>query len=150
MNPAIDKLHSTWVDDSILAMQRPNDVLMKESNLIEQFKLNGIVAVFNLTEPGEHPYCGGGNLKESGFPYHPEKLMASGSKTPNHSKKCRNIISKFDYIDYVLFYVVKHFNYAWPDMTAPSLNLMKDIVRVACNEIIQGGKVSIMYMDYMY
>jgi hypothetical protein len=86
-NPAIDKLHSTWIDDSILAMQRPNDMLMKDSDLIEQFKRNGIVAVFNLTEPGEHPYCGGGNLKESGFPYHPEKLMASGSKNTNYSQK---------------------------------------------------------------
>jgi hypothetical protein len=28
-------------------------------------------------------------------------------------------------------------------MTAPSMNLMKDIVRVACNEITQGGKVSV-------
>jgi hypothetical protein len=79
-NPAIDKLHSTWIDESILAMQRPNDALMKDSNLIEQFQSNGIVAIFNLTEPGEHPYCGGGNLKESGFPYHPEKLMAAGSE----------------------------------------------------------------------
>ena len=79
-SPAIDKLHSTWVDDSILAMQRPSDTLMCESNLIDKFVSNGIVAIFNLTEPGEHPYCGGGNLKESGFPYHPEKLMAAGSK----------------------------------------------------------------------
>ena len=86
-NPAIDKLHSTWIDDSILAMQRPSDMLMKDSDLIEQFKRNGIVAVFNLTEPGEHPYCGGGNLKESGFPYHPEKLMASGSKDTSYSQK---------------------------------------------------------------
>lgn len=79
-SPAIAKLHSTWVDDSILAMQRPSDTLMRDSNLIEQFVSNRIVAVFNLTEPGEHPYCGGGNLKESGFPYYPEKLMAAGSK----------------------------------------------------------------------
>ena len=79
-NPAIDKLHSSWIDDSILAMQRPNDTLMKESNLIEQFRSNNIVAIFNLTEPGEHPFCGYGNLKSSGFPYQPETLMAAGSE----------------------------------------------------------------------
>lgn len=79
-NPAIEKLHSSWVDDSILAMQRPNDTLMKESNLIEQFQANNIVAIFNLTEPGEHPFCGYGNLKSSGFPYYPETLMAAGSE----------------------------------------------------------------------
>lgn len=78
-NPALEKLHSSWIDDNILAMQRPHDALFKDSNLIEQFKDNNIVAVFNLTEPGEHPYCGHGNLKTSGFPYQPELLMAAGS-----------------------------------------------------------------------
>lgn len=38
-----------------------------------------ITAVFNLTLPGEHPYCGDG-LGVSGFPYDPEKdLMAENS-----------------------------------------------------------------------
>lgn len=38
-----------------------------------------ISAVFNLTLPGEHPYCGDG-LGASGFPYDPEKdLMAENS-----------------------------------------------------------------------
>lgn len=61
-------------------MQRPNDSLIKDSRLLEQFRSNNIVAVFNLSEPGEHPFCGYGNLKSSGFPYDPEKLMAVGSK----------------------------------------------------------------------
>ena len=78
--PAIDKLHSSWIDDSILAMQRPNDSLIRDSKLLEQFQSHNIVAVFNLSEPGEHPFCGYGNLKSSGFPYDPEKLMAVGSK----------------------------------------------------------------------
>lgn len=29
-------------------------------------------------------------------------------------------------------------------MTAPSINLMKDIVRVACSEIVLGGKVDFL------
>jgi hypothetical protein len=79
-NPAIDKLHSSWIDDSILAMQRPSDAIIEEANLIEQFKTHNIVAVFNLTEPGEHPFCGYGNTKVSGFPYNPETLMMAGSE----------------------------------------------------------------------
>ena len=39
-----------------------------------------IAAVFNLTLPGEHPYCGDG-LVSSGFPYDPEKdFMAERSE----------------------------------------------------------------------
>jgi hypothetical protein len=37
---------------------RPSDSIIKEANLIAQFKANDIVAIFNLTEPGEHPFCG--------------------------------------------------------------------------------------------
>lgn len=77
--PAIPKLHSTWISNSILAMQRPNDSLIHNADLIEQFKSNQITAIFNLTEPGEHPFCGCGVLN-SGFPYSPEKFMANGSK----------------------------------------------------------------------
>ena len=85
-------------------------------HLIEQFRSHAITAVFNLTEPGEHPFCGHGILTSSGFPYHPEAFMASG---------------------------IKHFNYSWPDMTTPSIPLMKDIVRIARNEILKGGKIAV-------
>lgn len=46
----------------------------------------GVVAIFNLTEPGEHPHCGDGLEKISGFPYLPETFMREGSEsrsTPN-------------------------------------------------------------------
>ncbi len=80
-NPAISNLHSSWINDSILAMQRPSDGLFIQGKVLDSFVSNKITAVFNLTEPGEHPYCGSGVLPETGFPYSPEKLMAVGSKS---------------------------------------------------------------------
>ena len=98
-------------------MQRPSDELINgDAKLVEQFCKIGISAVFNLTEPGEHPFCGCGLNAHSGLPYSPEKLMQRG---------------------------IKHFNYSWPDMTAPSLSLLLDIVQVACREIVSGGKVAV-------
>lgn len=41
----------------------------------------GITAVLNLTEAGEHPYCGDGLEESSGFPYLPEIFMQEGSKS---------------------------------------------------------------------
>jgi protein tyrosine phosphatase domain-containing protein 1 len=60
-------------------MQRPSDEHFVHHKFVEQLKENNIVAVFNLQEPGEHPFCGYG-IKPSGFSYYPEKLMAAGSK----------------------------------------------------------------------
>lgn len=79
ISPAIENFHCNWITNEILAMQRPSDEQFETINLLEQFKLLNITAVLNLTEPGEHPFCGYG-IKESGFPYSPEKLMAVGSK----------------------------------------------------------------------
>eukprot|EP01017_Pseudomicrothorax_dubius_P047948 TRINITY_DN8655_c0_g1_i1.p1 TRINITY_DN8655_c0_g1~~TRINITY_DN8655_c0_g1_i1.p1 ORF type:complete len:436 (+),score=90.54 TRINITY_DN8655_c0_g1_i1:242-1549(+) len=53
-------------------MQRPSTRLINEFGIIEQFKNHCIEAVFNFEEPGEHPYCGDGILKSSGFSYDPE------------------------------------------------------------------------------
>ena len=64
-------------------MQRPSDDLIDSVNLIYQFTERGITAIFNLTEPGEHPFCGSGNETSSGFPYTPEKFMGVGSKQAN-------------------------------------------------------------------
>ena len=38
---------------------------------------------------------------------------------------------------------IKHFNYSWPDMTAPRLSLLKDIIIVACNELDLGNKIAV-------
>lgn len=35
----------------------------------------GVTAVFNLQEPGEHPFCGDGISSRTGFSYTPELLM---------------------------------------------------------------------------
>jgi len=75
-----------------------------------------ITAVFNTTQPGEHPFCGAGILEQTGFPYSPEKLMAVG---------------------------IKHFNYGWPDMAIPSIHSMMNIVQIAVSEIESGGKIAI-------
>jgi len=67
--------------EDILAMQRPSDSILLDGKVLDSFVSNKISAIFNLTEPGEHPYCGCGILDASGFPYSPEKLMAVGSKS---------------------------------------------------------------------
>ena len=38
---------------------------------------------------------------------------------------------------------VKHFNYAWKDMTAPTISLMMDIVQVAMAELSSRGKIAV-------
>ena len=50
--PAIDHLHSTWINDSIIGMQRPSDFLFDECNVLNALKAAKITDVFNLTEPG--------------------------------------------------------------------------------------------------
>jgi hypothetical protein len=37
--------------------------------------------------------------------------------------------------------VVKHFNYSWPDMTVPTMGVMRDIVNVARCELYGKNKV---------
>lgn len=113
--PAIAQLHSHWINDSIIAMQRPNDIAF-ENGALKDMVTKKVTAVFNLTEPGEHPYCGTGNLAISGFPYSPEKLMHVG---------------------------IKHFNFSWQDMTVPSLQLMFDLVNIAVVELTNGGKIAV-------
>lgn len=114
--PALEHVHSSWVTESIIAMQRPSDNLIDKSNLIDQFINLGVGAVFNLTEPGEHPYCGPGLIEATGFPYTPERLMAKG---------------------------INHFNYSWPDMTAPPLSMMLDIVQVASHQLSEKRKLAV-------
>lgn len=74
-SPAITGLNSDWITPLILATQRPSSRLIKEFDLAKVFKQEGIRAVFNLQEPGEHADCGDGNRKESGFSYLPEEFF---------------------------------------------------------------------------
>ena len=71
----IDGLHSNWVTGDVLACQRPSSRIIREFDLIDQFRRNRITAIVNLQEPGEHPFCGDGINKESGFSYRPEEFM---------------------------------------------------------------------------
>lgn len=130
-NPAIKCLHSHWITDYIVAMQRPNDQSFIDGALVDMIEKN-ITAVFNLTEPGEHPYCGCGVIHETGFPYSPQILMDSGSKF---------YINIFKRLIFIESCIVKHFNYSWRDMKIPTLDTMMNIVYVAVNEIKKGGKV---------
>lgn len=42
-------LHSSWITDSILAMQRPNDKIL-EKGILQEFINNKLSVIFNLTE----------------------------------------------------------------------------------------------------
>jgi hypothetical protein len=115
--PAIEKLHSSWISDYIIAMQRPYEALFTtDYSIVHQFRRNRVTAIFNLTEVGEHPYCGCGILECSGFSYDPNQFMLAG---------------------------INYFNYSWRDMSVPTMNLMMNLVHVAVNEIWRGGRVAI-------
>lgn len=100
---AIAGLHSHWVLDRIVAMQRPSERLIREHGVCEQFRRLGIRAVVNLQQAGEHPYCGDGILLESGFSYRPETFMEAG---------------------------ISYFNFPWHDMGVPSHAVLMSIVQV--------------------
>eukprot|EP00941_MAST-03F_sp_MAST-3F-sp1_P005860 g5860.t1 len=108
-------LHSNWVTDRLLACQRPSSRIISEFDLAGQFRKLGINAVFNLQEPGEHPYCGDGIIS-SGFSYLPEEFMHEG----------------------ILFY-----NFAWEDMTVPTCNQMLNIVKCMAYSIEGGFKIAV-------
>ena len=99
---AIRGLHSSWVTEDVLAMQRPSSRLLHEYGILEQFQAHGVGAIINLQEPGEHALCGDGN-QEGGFSYRPEEFMDAG----------------------IFFY-----NFGWLDMSVPTLDMMMRIVQV--------------------
>ena len=74
----------------------------------------GVNAIFNLQEPGEHPFCGDGINLKTGFSYNAETLMGHG---------------------------VSYFNFFWKDLTNPSFEKLLNIVQVMDFIIKQGGKV---------
>ncbi|CBJ29564.1 conserved unknown protein [Ectocarpus siliculosus] len=113
---AVNGLHSHWISDSIIGMQRPSSRLIKTYDIVGQFKRKGVTAIFNLTEPGEHPHCGDGLEKASGFPYLPETFMREG---------------------------ISVYNFSWEDMTTPSMALLSDIIRVALSCLRTGGKIAV-------
>mmetsp|Transcript_4798 Transcript_4798/g.10083 ORF Transcript_4798/g.10083 Transcript_4798/m.10083 type:complete len:588 (-) Transcript_4798:255-2018(-) len=113
---AIPGLHSSWATEDIIACQRPSSRLIKEYELIDSFKKAGIGAVVNLQERGEHPHCGDGIHRSSGFSYFPAEFM-----------------------DHDIFF----YNFSWCDMTVPTMEQMLDIVQVIDFTIQSGRKVAI-------
>ena len=113
-SPGVHGLHSSWITDYALGMQRLHQGSIVE--IVDRFATCGIGSVFNLTQPGEHPYCGHELLESSGFSYDPGVLMAKG---------------------------INHFNYNWEDMTTPTMSLLLDIVQVALLEIQRGSKIAV-------
>jgi len=115
-NSAITGLNSDWITTNILATQRPSSRIIKEFDIIKQFKENGINAIFNLQEPGEHPYCGDGINPISGFSYFPEEFYENG---------------------------IYFFNFGWRDMTATSPDVILKIVKQMSFSLANGDKVAV-------
>ena len=111
-NPYIDGLHSELVANIMVGSQRLSDRLINEFNMMQQFKEKGIKAVFNLEEPGEHPYCGDGIIPKIGFSYTPEILMRNR---------------------------VEYYNMYWKDLSTPSHETTVKIVQLMHKSIIEGG-----------
>jgi protein tyrosine phosphatase domain-containing protein 1 len=95
-------LHSSWVNESIVAMARPWESKLVGGALQELQRLN-FGMVLNLQEIGEHAHCGAGILASSGFSYNPETLMAAG---------------------------IGYYHMCWPDMSTPSLDAITRVVQV--------------------
>lgn len=69
-------------------------------------------AVFNLQEPGEHPYCGDGIIEKVGFSYTPELLMNNG---------------------------IQFYNMYWEDLTKPTFEMAIRICQIMHHVVVQGG-----------
>jgi len=111
---AIKGLYSSWITNDILAMARPSTFAIKEYDVINQFKVNGIATVINLQHPGEHASCGFG-LEDSGFSYVPQQFMDED----------------------VFFY-----NFCWDDYGVRALQSIVDMVKVM-DFALMNGKVAI-------
>jgi len=115
-NSAIKGLNSDWITNNILATQRPSTRIIKQFDIIKQFKEKGINAIFNLQEPGEHPLCGDGIHPSSGFSYHPEEFYENG---------------------------IYFFNFGWRDMTATSTDVVLKILKQMSFSLTNGNKVAV-------
>ena len=69
-------------------------------------------AIFNLEEPGEHPYCGDGIIPSTGFSYTPELLMNEG---------------------------IQYYNFYWKDLQTPDHKMTLRICQIMHLIIVGGG-----------
>jgi hypothetical protein len=68
------------VTSNILATARPSSRIIRQYNIVEQFKKENITSIINLQERFEHRHCGDGIDNESGFSYKPEEFMNDSSR----------------------------------------------------------------------
>ncbi|RKP18777.1 hypothetical protein ROZALSC1DRAFT_22904, partial [Rozella allomycis CSF55] len=99
-NLAFPFFNSNWINENVLAMQRPSESLIKQIDLLKRFKDCGIGAIFNLQEPGEHAYCGDGIIEKNGFSYDPRafinnQITRKDMSTPD-CEKMLNIVQIMD------------------------------------------------------
>ena len=111
-NPYISGVHSELVAGIMIGSQRLSDRLIKEFDMMQQFKDKSVKAVFNLEEPGEHPYCGDGIIPKIGFSYTPENLMKNQ---------------------------VEYYNMYWKDLQTPSHEMTVKIIQLMHKSIVEGG-----------
>eukprot|EP00741_Cyanophora_paradoxa_P012479 tig00020610_g12058.t1 len=113
---AIDGLHSSWVTPNLLAMQRPSTRIIKEHDVLAQFKKHSIGAVINCQIPNEHAFCGDGIDPRCGYSYCAEDLAQEE---------------------------IHFYEFGWIDMSVPSLERMMNIVQVVDYVIRSGRKVAV-------
>ncbi|CAI2728619.1 unnamed protein product [Schistosoma spindalis] len=106
----LNGLYSTWITQNILATSRPSEKLIKEFDIIGQFKRMSICSIFNMETAGEHSSCGFGVLS-SGFSYDPLSFMKNN-------------------IDF--------YNFSWCDYDVASLQFILDTVTVIQFAIFRG------------
>lgn len=131
---AIEGLNSHYVLDNIIASQRPSSRLVQKYHIIDQFKKHNIIAVVNLQERGEHPYCGDGILEKTGFSYDPEDDFMK--------HKSRYFILILLIFVLGVSIVVSYYNFAFPDMSIPNFDEMIAIVK-AMKMDSEKGKVMV-------
>jgi hypothetical protein len=108
---------ATWITDDILAISRPSSRSIAEYGLVDQFIEAGITTLFNLEEPGEHPYCGGEPLTvEGSYTYLPSTFEIAG--------------------------ITVHEG-GWIDLGTPKLDVQAKLVRKACDALERGEKIAV-------
>lgn len=106
---ALKGSYASWVCHNILAMSRPTEGAVREMDLVGQLKRAGVVAIFNLQEPGEHDRCGQGLADVTGFAYRPESFVEKG---------------------------ISVHNFGWPDFGVPTASTMLTMVKQMAAELL--------------
>ena len=111
---AIYPLLSNWITDTILATQRPSQIHILHTNLVQKFKDNGITGIFNLQVAGEHAHCFQGLVGD--FSYDPLSFTDQG---------------------------IQFFPFGWIDMKVPTTDLVLRMAQVMDMHIKDGGKIAV-------